>query len=208
MSLEYRPPLGDIGFVLRHVVDYEAIAGLEPYKHADIDTVLALLEEAGKFMAQVVAPTNKTGDEVGSQRQPDGSVVTPDGFKEAYAQYVDAGWGAVPFDPEYGGGGFPWLVAVALQELLTSANMAFSMAPLLTQGAIDMLSHHASDDMKLRYLPKMITGEWTGTMNLTEPDAGSDVGALRTKAELAADGTYRISGTKIFISFGEHDMAE
>jgi alkylation response protein AidB-like acyl-CoA dehydrogenase len=208
MSLEYRPPLEDIGFVLRHVVDYEAIAELEPYKHADIDTVLALLEEAGRFMGAVVAPTNKTGDEQGSQRQPDGSVVTPDGFKEAYAQYVDAGWGAVAFDPEYGGGGFPWTIGVALQELLTSANMAFSMAPLLTQGAIDMLQHHGSDEQKQQFLPKMITGEWTGTMNLTEPDAGSDVGALRTKAESNGDGTYRITGTKIFISFGEHDLAE
>ena len=208
MSLEYRPPLEDIGFVLRHIVDYEAIAELEPYKHADIDTVLALLEEAGRFMGAVVAPTNKTGDEQGSQRQPDGSVVTPDGFKEAYAQYVDAGWGAVAFDPEYGGGGFPWTIGVALQELLTSANMAFSMAPLLTQGAIDMLQHHGSDEQKQQFLPKMITGEWTGTMNLTEPDAGSDVGALRTKAEPNGDGTYRITGTKIFISFGEHDLAE
>src|SRR5437879_1712451 len=208
MSLEYRPPLGDIGFVLPHVVDYDAIAELEPYKHADIDTVTALLEEAGRFMAEVVAPTNKPGDGQGSQRHPDGTVTTPDGFKEAYAQYVAAGWGAVPFDPEYGGGGFPWTVAVALPEMLTTANMAFSMAPLLTQGAIDMLQHHGSDDQKQRFLPKMITGEWTGTMNLTEPDAGSDVGALRTRAEREADGTYRITGTKIFISFGEHDLAD
>jgi alkylation response protein AidB-like acyl-CoA dehydrogenase len=205
---DYTPPLDDIAFVLRHVVDLDALAQLEPYRHADADTSIGLLEEAGKFMAQVVAPTNQVGDEQGSQRQPDGTVVTPDGFKEAYAQYVDAGWGAVPFDPEYGGGGFPWLVAVALQELLTSANMAFSMAPLLTQGAIDMLAHHASDELKARYLPKMITGEWTGTMNLTEPDAGSDVGALRTKAVPNGDGTYAITGTKIFISFGEHDLAE
>jgi len=205
---DYTPPLGDIGFVLRHIVDFDAIAELEPYKHADFDTSMALLEEAGRFMAQVVAPTNKSGDEQGSQWQPDGSVVTPDGFKEAYAQYVAAGWGAVAFDPEYGGGGFPWTIGVALQELLTSANMAFSMAPLLTQGAIDMLQHHGSDEQKHRFLPKMITGEWSGTMNLTEPEAGSDVGALRTKAEPAGDGTYRITGTKIFISFGEHDLAE
>src|SRR3954454_4659569 len=209
---DYTPPLDDIAFVLRHLVDLDALAHLEPYRHADADTSIGLLEEAGKFMAQVVAPTNKTGDEQGSQRQADGSVVTPDGFKEAYAQYVAAGWGAVPFDPEYGGGGFPWTIGVALQELLTSANMAFSMAPLLTQGAIDMLQHHGSDEQKQRFLPKMITGEWTGTMNLTEPDAGSDVGALRTRAERIDnennDGTYRITGTKIFISFGEHDLAD
>jgi 3-(methylthio)propanoyl-CoA dehydrogenase len=205
---DYTAPLDDIGFVLRHLVDLDGIAGLEPFAHADTATVLGLLEEAGRFMSQVVAPTNQVGDEQGSQLQPDGTVVTPDGFKEAYQQYVDAGWGAVPFDPEYGGGGFPWTVAIALQELLTSANMAFSMAPLLTQGAIDMLSHHGSDEQKLAYLPKMITGEWSGTMNLTEPDAGSDVGALRTRAEPADDGSWRISGTKIFISFGEHDMTE
>ncbi|MCU1378906.1 MAG: acyl-CoA dehydrogenase [Acidimicrobiales bacterium] len=205
---EYTPPLEDLAFVLRHVVDLDALAALEPYKHADADTSIGLLEEAGRFMAEVVAPTNQVGDQQGSQRQPDGTVVTPDGFREAYAQYVDAGWGAVPFDPEYGGGGFPWLVAVALQELLSSANMAFSMAPLLTQGAIDMLSHHGSLEQKQAYLPKMITGEWTGTMNLTEPDAGSDVGALRTRAEPVGDGTYKISGTKIFISFGEHDLTD
>jgi 3-(methylthio)propanoyl-CoA dehydrogenase len=205
---EYTPPLQDLDFVLRHVVDLEALSKLEPFQHADPDTSLGLLEEAGRFMAQVVAPTNQVGDEVGTVRNDDGTVTTPPGFKEAYAAYVDAGWGAVPFDPEYGGGGFPWTVAVALQELLTSANMAFSMAPLLTQGAIDMLHHHASDELKNAYLPKMITGEWTGTMNLTEPDAGSDVGALRTKAEPQADGTYKITGTKIFISFGEHDLAE
>ena len=205
---EYRPPLDDIRFVLGHVVDLAGLAAFDAYAHADVETSLGLLEEAGRFMAEVVAPTNRIGDEQGSVRQPDGSVVTPDGFKEAYARYVDAGWGAVPFDPEYGGGGFPWLVAVGLQELLTSANMAFSMAPLLTQGAIDMLSHHGSTEQKQTYLPKMLTGEWTGTMNLTEPDAGSDVGALRTKAEPGGDGTWRITGTKIFISFGEHDMAE
>ncbi|HUS62640.1 MAG TPA: acyl-CoA dehydrogenase family protein, partial [Acidimicrobiales bacterium] len=208
MTLEYRPPLQDIRFVLEHVVDLAGLAELEAYAHADVETSVGLLEEAGRFMAEVVAPTNRIGDEQGSQRQPDGGVVTPEGFKEAYARYVDAGWGAVPFDPEYGGGGFPWLIAVGLQELLTSANMAFSMAPLLTQGAIDMLSHHGSTEQKQTYLPKMLTGEWTGTMNLTEPDAGSDVGALRTKAEPADDGTWRITGTKIFISFGEHDMAE
>ena len=205
---DYHPPLDDIRFVLTHVVDLAGLAELEAYAHADVETSVGLLEEAGRFMAEVVAPTNRIGDEQGSQRQPDGSVVTPDGFKEAYARYVDAGWGAVPFDPEYGGGGFPWLIAVGLQELLTSANMAFSMAPLLTQGAIDMLSHHGSTEQKQTYLPKMLTGEWTGTMNLTEPDAGSDVGALRTKAEPAGDGTWRITGTKIFISFGEHDLAE
>src|SRR4051794_28411968 len=146
MSLEYRPPLGDIGFVLRHVVDYEAIAELEPYKHADIDTVLALLEEAGRFMAEVVAPTNKPGDEQGSQRRPDGSVVTPEGFKEAYAQYVAAGWGAVPFDPEYGGGGVPRAGALPPPERLTHAHMALSVGPPPPPGAPHMLQHPRSGE--------------------------------------------------------------
>jgi len=208
MSLEYRPPLEDIGFVLRHVVDYEAIAKLEPFAHADLDTALGLLEEAGRFMADVVAPTNHPGDVEGSHRNEDGTVTTPAAFEQAYRQYVEAGWGAVPFDPEFGGGGFPWTIAIALQEQLNTANVAFAMLPLLTQGAIDMLAHHGSPEQQARYLPKMVTGEWTGTMNLTEPDAGSDVGALRTRAEPTGDGSYAITGTKIFITFGEHDLAE
>jgi alkylation response protein AidB-like acyl-CoA dehydrogenase len=135
-------------------------------------------------------------------------VRTPDGFKEAYARYVEAGWGGVPFPAEYDGGGFPWLVGMAMQELISTANMSFSMAPLLTQGAIDLLMHHGSEEQKEVYLKKMVTGEWTATMNLTEPQAGSDVGALRTKAVPQDDGTYRITGTKIFITFGEHDMTD
>jgi 3-(methylsulfanyl)propanoyl-CoA dehydrogenase len=199
--------MDDIAFVLRHLCDLEGVAKLEPFTHADPATVLGVIEEAGRFMADVVAPLNHPADRQGLTLE-DGVVTTPDGFKEAYARYVDAGWGAVPFDPEYGGGGFPWVVGVAMQELLTTASMSFSMGPLLTQGAIDMLQHHGADDQKAAYLPRMITGEWTGTMNLTEPQAGSDVGALITKAVPAGDGTYRISGQKIFISFGEHDLAD
>ena len=209
MTTEYRAPLDDIGFVLRNVVDLERLAKLEPFTHAEPDTVQGLLEEAARFAEDVVAPTNRPGDEHGTTWHPDSSVTTAPGFKEAYAKYVDAGWGTVPFDAEYGGGGFPWTVGLVIQELLTTANLSWSMAPLLTQGAIDLLAHHGSEDQKQRYLPKLITGEWTGTMNLTEPDAGSDVGALRTKATRNdADGTYRISGTKIFITFGEHDMTD
>jgi alkylation response protein AidB-like acyl-CoA dehydrogenase len=204
---DYTPPLDDIAFVLTRLCDIDALAELEPFTHADRDTVLGAVEEAGRFMASAVAPLNHPADRQGLTLE-DGVVTTPDGFKEAYAQYVDAGWGAVPFDPEYGGGGFPWVVGIALQELLTTASMAFSMGPLLTQGAIDMLQHHSSAEQKATYLPKMLTGEWTGSMNLTEPQAGSDVGALITKAVPADDGTYRISGQKIFISFGEHDLAE
>jgi 3-(methylthio)propanoyl-CoA dehydrogenase len=205
---EYNAPLRDIRFVLEHLVDLPALTKFAGFEHADPDSVFAVLEENGRFMEDLVAPLNRIGDEQGSVRNDDGSVTTPDGFKEAYKAYVDAGWGGVPFPPEYGGGGFPWLVGITMQEILTSANMAFSMCPLLNQGAIDMLLHHAGEEQRETYLPKMVTGEWTGTMNLTEPQAGSDVGALTTKAVRQDDGTYRVTGQKIFISFGEHDMAE
>jgi 3-(methylthio)propanoyl-CoA dehydrogenase len=204
---DYTAPLRDLGFALQTFGRLDEIAALAAFEHVDPSTVDALLDEAGRFMSEVVAPTNAPGDRAGS-RWESGQVVTPEGFAEAYTRYVEAGWGGVSFDPEYGGGGFPWLVGTALQELLTSANMAFSMCPLLTQGAIDMLSHHGEVTQKRRYLPRMITGEWTGTMNLTEPEAGSDVGALRTRAERGEDGRWRLYGTKIFISFGDHDMAE
>ncbi|MDP1820165.1 MAG: acyl-CoA dehydrogenase [Acidimicrobiales bacterium] len=205
---EYTAPLREIRFVLEHLVDLESISALPPFGHVEADAVYGVLEENARFVEDVVAPLNRVGDVQGSLRNDDGSVTTPDGFVAAYKAYVDAGWGGVAFPEEYGGGGFPWLVGVAMQEILTSANMAFSMCPLLNQGAIDMLLHHASEELKETYVPKMVTGEWTGTMNLTEPQAGSDVGALTTKAIPQDDGTYRITGTKIFISFGEHDMAE
>ena len=205
---DYRPPLRDVAFVLDHLVDLEGLCRLEPYRHLDPKTIEGVLEENARFVSEVIGPLNRIGDEQGSRYGGDHAVTTPDGFKEAYAAYVDAGWGAVPFEPGYGGGGFPWLVGIVLQEFMSSANMAFSMCPLLTQGAIDMLRHHGDEVQQQLYLPKMITGEWTGTMNLTEPEAGSDVGALRTRAVPADDGSWRITGNKIFISFGEHDLAE
>ena len=205
---DYRPPLSDLGFVLEHVVGYPAIAELPGFEHADLDTVKGLLDECADFMVEVVAPTNVAGDVEGSVRQPDGSVVTPTGFKEAYSKYVEAGWGSVPFPEEFDGGGFPWSVGLAIQEMLGSSNMAFALCPLLTQGAIDALLHYGSDEQKQTYLPNMISGKWTGTMNLTEPQAGSDVGALTTRAVPNGDGTYAITGQKIYITYGEHDMAE
>jgi alkylation response protein AidB-like acyl-CoA dehydrogenase len=206
---EYRPPLRDISFVLRHLVDLDALAEIESFEHADLDTVLGILDENARFVAAEIAPLNRVGDLEGSVHDPATNTVrTPPGFKEAYDRYVEAGWGGVPFPADYGGGGFPWLVGTAMQELISTANMSFSMAPLLTQGAIELLTHHGSEEQKEIYLKKMVTGEWTGTMNLTEPQAGSDVGALRTKAVKQDDGTYRITGTKIFITFGEHDMAD
>jgi len=206
---DYRPPLRDIAFVLDHLVDVPALASIDEFAHADLDTVLGILDENARFVAGEIAPLNRVGDVEGSVHDPaDNTVRTPTGFREAYAQYLEAGWGGVPFPVEYGGGGFPWLVGTAMQELISTANLSFSMAPLLTQGAIDLLMHHGSEEQKEVYLQKMVTGEWTGTMNLTEPQAGSDVGAVRTKAVKSDDGSYRITGTKIFITYGEHDMVD
>ena len=204
----YSAPLHDMQFVLNTYCNLPAIMAMPDFADLDPTTVSDLLAEAARFFEERFAPLNTVGDVVGSHRNNDGSVTTPPGFKEAYAAYVEAGWGAVGFEPGFGGGGFPWLVNIALQEMMNSANMALTMAPLLTQGAIDAIMHHGDEIQKMTYLPKMISGQWTGTMNLTEPDAGSDVGAVRTKAVRQDDGTYLISGTKIYITFGEHDMAE
>ena len=204
---EYVPPLRDIRFVLGQLADLDGLSKLEAYAHADPDTVLGVIEESGRFMAEVIAPLNRVGDTVGGTLDGDGNVKTPPGFREAYGQYVEAGWGAVPFPGQFGGGGFPWLVAVVMQEMMASASMTFSLCPLLTQGAIDMLTQHGSLAQQATYLEKMVTGEWAGTMNLTEPQAGSDLGAVRAKAVPADDGTWRISGQKTFITFGEHDLS-
>ncbi|MEM9616207.1 MAG: acyl-CoA dehydrogenase [Actinomycetota bacterium] len=204
----YVPPLTDIDFVLENVADLPGLLGSDTYDGIDPEMVGMVLTEVGRFMAEVVAPTDRIGDTQGAVHQADGSVVTPDEFRSAYAKYVESGFGAIPFDPNYGGGGFPWTVAIAIQELMCSANMAFSLCPLLTQGAIDAIAHHGSEAQQQVYLPKMLTGEWTGTMNLTEPQAGSDVGAVTSKAEPVGDGSFRITGQKIYITFGEHDMAD
>ncbi len=204
---DYVPPLRDIRFVLEQLADLHGLSKLEAYEHADPDTVFGVIEESGRFMADVVGPLNRSGDAVGSTLDGDGKVTTPPGFSEAYRRYVDAGWGAVPFPPEFGGGGFPWLVTVVMQEMLASASLGFSTCPVLTQGAIDMLTQHGSAGQQATFVEKMVSGEWTGTMNLTEPEAGSDLGAVRTKAVPAGDGTWRITGQKTFITFGEHDLA-
>ena len=204
----YNAPLADIDFVLNRFCGLSDITALPKFADVDSSMVGDLLAEAARFFEERFAPLNKIGDTVGSQRNADGTVTTPEGFKEAYKAYVEAGWGAVGFDQGFGGGGFPWLVNIAIQEIMNSSNMALTMAPLLTQGAIDAIMHHGDEIQKMTYLPKMISGEWTGTMNLTEPDAGSDVGAVRTKAAKQADGSYLITGTKIYITFGEHDMAD
>ena len=204
----FRAPLADIDFTLNHVVDLASIAKLNGFQHADPATVRGLLEEASRFFAEVIAPLNAIGDRQGSRLQADGTVQTPDGFKEAYSKFVEAGWGAAHASEEWGGGGLPYTVGVVLQEMFKGANMAFSLCPLLTQAGIEAISRHGSPEQQATYLHKLVSGVWSGTMCLTEPQAGSDVGALSTRAERRDDGSYRIFGQKIFITWGEHDLTE
>jgi alkylation response protein AidB-like acyl-CoA dehydrogenase len=204
---DYNAPVTDILFTMKAIAGLDALAELPGYADATPDTVQAILEEAGKFAGEVLAPLNVVGDREHSKLE-NGVVRTPTGSKEAYRGFAEAGWNAVAFDPDYGGQGMPWVLTSALQEIWNAANMAFSLCPLLTQGAIEALQFVGTPEQKATYLPKMISGQWTGTMNLTEPQAGSDLGAIRTRAEPAADGTYRLKGQKIFITYGEHDFTE
>lgn len=205
--LTYQPPLRDIQFSL-DLVGLDSVAKLAPFGHADRDTVASLLAEFGRLASEVIAPTNVPGDREGlTVNLHDSTITTPSGFREAYRKFVDGGWGSVPADVAYGGGGFPHLVGIAMSEMLQSANMALALCPMLTQGSIDALAHWGTEAQRETYLPKLVSGEWTGTMNLTEPDAGSDVGALRSRAVQAPDGTWRITGQKIYITWGEHDMS-
>jgi alkylation response protein AidB-like acyl-CoA dehydrogenase len=205
---EYQPRLDDIVFTLTHVAGLEEVAKLDGYQHADPDTVGAILEESARFFAEVMAPLNRVGDLQGSVLTEAGTVKTPDGFKEAYRKYVESGWASAHLPEHWGGGGLPYMVGVVIQEMFKTANMAFSLAPTLTHGAVEALERHGSDEMKGRYIEKLVSGEWAGTMNLTEPEAGSDVGALRTRAVRQDDGTYRLFGTKIFITWGDQDLTE
>jgi alkylation response protein AidB-like acyl-CoA dehydrogenase len=204
----YTAPLRDISFTLEHLADLPELATWENFSHADPEMLYGALDEAGRFVSDVVAPTNVAGDETGCRLNDDGSVTTPKGFKEAYAKFVESGWGTLPFPAAFGGQDLPWVVGIAIVEMIKSANMAWSLCPMLTQSAIDALIHHGSPEQQATYLEKLVTGEWSGTMLLTEPEAGSDVGALRAKAAPADDGTWRLSGSKIFITWGEHDVAD
>ena len=205
---DFRVDLDEVAFNLRQVADLDGLAKLEEFEHVEPDVVDQLLVEAARFAEEVIAPLNRVGDTEGARRLDDGSVATPTGFRKAYDAYVEAGWGAVSIDPEYGGGGFPHLVGLAVEEMFTAACMSWSLCPLLTQGAINMLRAHGTEDLKALYLPPMATGAWTGTMNLTEPQAGSDLGAVAARALPQPDGSYRLHGTKIFITYGEHDLAD
>lgn len=205
---DYRPPLRDIRFVLENIVDLEGLSGFPDYAHVEAEDVYDALEEAGRFLAEELAPTNSIGDTEGVVRNEDGSVTVPEVMKQVYRQFVAAGWGAIKGDIEYGGHGFPGVMATAIQEMMTASNMAFSLCPMLTTSGVMALTEHGSDELKAVFLEKLISGEWSGTMALTEPEAGSDVGALRAKAWPQDDGTWRIQGTKIFITWGEHEMAD
>ena len=205
----YTPPLRDMQFVMHEVLDVvSALKELPPHAEMDADTINAVLEEGGKFASEVLQPLNAVGDREGCKLDRSTHEVTPPaGFKEAYAQFVQGGWPALSCDPAYGGQGLPHTVNQCFYEMLNSANQAWTMYPGLTHGAYECLHAHGTPEQKALYLPKLTSGEWTGTMCLTEPHCGTDLGLLRTKAEPQPDGTYRITGGKIFISSGEHDLA-
>ena len=204
---DYAAPLRDIRFAMTEIAGLDGVIALPGMEEISVDLVDAVLTEAGRFADEAVAPLNRVGDIQGAVLE-NGVVRTADGFRETYRQFCEGGWNGAPFDPDYGGQGLPWLVSTALTEMWQSACLSFSLAPLLTQGAVDLLANHGSDEQKDIFLEKMISGEWAGTMNLTEPQAGSDVGALATRAVPAGDGTYRISGQKIFISYGDQDFTD
>ena len=204
---DYRAPIKDALFALRHIGEIEQLSKSTLYAQADLDTVASVLEEQGRFMQEVFGPLNASGDREGLVWSPEG-VQTPAGFKEAYAKFVEAGWQGLNAEVDFGGAGFPEAVQACALEFETASNGALTMCPGLTTGAIECLQEWGTEEQKELYLRKLVTGEWTGTMNLTEPQAGSDVGLCTTKALPQEDGTYKISGIKIYISFGEHDMSE
>ena len=203
---EYHAPLIDMQFVLNRVAGLDEILGLDAYQGMDEELVAAILDESSKFTSEVLSPLNRVGDESASQYS-DGEVITPPGWIDAYRQFIEAGWNGLAFDPERGGQGLPWLVATAVQEMWHSANMSFGLCPLLTQGSIRALEAHASDEQQDIYMNRLISGEWAGTMNLTESHAGSDLSVIRTRAVAEGD-HYRVIGQKVFITYGEHDLTE
>jgi len=205
---DYHAPLADMRFVLNELAGLERVAALPGYEEATVDVADAILEEAAKFANEVMSPLNTVGDREGSIRRDDGSVVTPPGFKDAYHQFCENGWNGLTKDTEFGGQGLPVLLGTAVEEMWHAANLAFNLCAMLTQGAIESIELAGSPELKQKFLPKMVAGTWSGTMNLTEPQAGSDLAAVRTKAVPQGDGTYKLYGSKIFITYGEQDYTE
>ncbi|RJF94908.1 acyl-CoA dehydrogenase [Oleomonas cavernae] len=203
----YAAPLRELMFTLETIGQLEEISGFEAYEHASPEIVEQVLEEAGKLARDVIAPTNQVGDREGVSLE-NGVVTVPKAFEAAWKAYVEGGWPGVPFEAEFGGQSLPWTLTCAVQEIWTSANMAFGLIMLLNQGATEAINAHGTPEQKETYLHKMIAGEWTGTMNLTEPHAGSDLGDIKSRATPVGDGSWRVKGTKIFITFGEHELAE
>ena len=203
----YRAPVDEIAFTLRHVVGLQAAIDAGVFPDLSDDLVDAILQEAGRFASDEVAPLYKIGDEVGAVLK-DAAVTTPPGWKEVYRRWIEGGWNAVSGPLEFGGQGLPMMLGVAALEMWNSGSMAFALGPTLTMGAVEAIDKHASEELKRKYLEKLVSGEWMGTMNLTEPQAGSDLNALRARAEPVGDGTYRIFGQKIFITYGEHDFTD
>ena len=204
---DYNYPYKDAAFILENLVDFDALATASGLEEVNTELAMAVLEEANRFAVEVVAPLNVVGDRQGAALEADG-VRETEGFAEAYRQYVDGGWAGLGFPEEYGGQGMPKVLFTATEEIWQSSNLGFSLCSLLTHGAVEALLTHGTDELKAAYLPKLVSGEWTGTMNLTEPQAGSDVGALRTKAEPNGDGTYAITGQKIYISWADNDFTQ
>lgn len=204
----FKAPTRDSRFVINEVLKLESYGNLPGFENASADVVDTVVEELGKFVSEVVAPINLSGDQEGCKRNPDGSVTTPKGFKEAYDAFVDSGWGTLAQPEELGGQGMPHVLGLLLEEYLVSANQSFAMYSGLTSGAVAAVKTKGSLEQQQTYLPKMISGQWSGTMNLTEPHCGTDLGMIRTKAVPNGDGSYAITGTKIFISAGEHDLTE
>ncbi|APG63601.1 acyl-CoA dehydrogenase [Sphingorhabdus lutea] len=205
--MSFTAPTQEQLFVLKHIAQIDQLAGHNAFSDASEDMVQAIVEGIGDFAAGEFAPLNRVGDMVGAQMK-DGRVVMPQGYRDAYQHYVQNGWGTINAPAEFGGQGLPFTLAMAALDSLGAANMAFTLCPILSVGSIEAILHHGSDAQKEKYLPKLSSGEWTGTMNLTEPQAGSDVGALKSTATPRGDGTYAIAGQKIYISFGDHDMAD
>ena len=204
---EYNAPITEMEFLIKDVFDLDSITALDGYEEATPDMVDAILEEAGKLGRDIIAPLARSSDVDGPVWNNNAVTAAP-GFKDAYEQFIEGGWQGLGCDPEFGGMGLPFVLSNAVNEIWNSSSIAFGLCPMLTGGAIEAIETHGSEEQKEKYLHKMVSGEWTGTMNLTEPSAGSDLAAVSTKAVPQEDGTYKITGQKIFITFGEHDMTD